>query len=183
MVPMVLGIKRGANPLESFAFELASHRLLTPQLVEIAALNCMLATEKLVGASTVELSGRIEVRDEPAVVLDHFFSGDQAGASAVGLIALVTQALLNNDFKSAELTRLMLTVNYLEDNRFAQLDRVAVIDVASRRQVGSVPVGVRPRALAMAADGSYLFCANMMGSVSVIDPAARSGKRIFRARV
>src|SRR5581483_5457073 len=37
----------------------------------------------------------------------------------------------------------------------------------------SIPTGGRPRAVAMAPDGSTLVCANQSGSVSVIDPAGR----------
>lgn len=54
----------------------------------------------------------------------------------------------------------------------SQLDRVAVIEVASRKILGTIPTGHRPRALSMTPDGSTLVCANMTaGSVSYLDTA------------
>lgn len=63
----------------------------------------------------------------------------------------------------------------------SQLDRVAVLDLHVHRWVGSIPVGGRPRALAITPDGTTLVCANMSGSVSVIDPAQR--REVARVRI
>jgi YVTN family beta-propeller protein len=52
----------------------------------------------------------------------------------------------------------------------SQLDRVAVVDVARRTVIGTIPTGRRPRALAITPDGSTVVAANMTaGSVSFLD--------------
>ena len=132
MIPVRLGLQRGDNPLDEFSFELATHRLLSPVLVELSLLNSLLATEKLIGAQTVSLRGRIAVDGYPEVELDHFFSGDQAASSMAGMIAAILQALLDNPFEAAPVRDLELEVDYLEDNRYALLDRVGVASTRVR---------------------------------------------------
>lgn len=57
----------------------------------------------------------------------------------------------------------------------SQLDQVAVIDVAARRVVGTIPTGRRPRALAITPDGAMVVAANMTaGSISYLDTASRT---------
>jgi YVTN family beta-propeller protein len=52
----------------------------------------------------------------------------------------------------------------------SQLDHVAVLDVARREVIGTIPTGRRPRALAITPDGRTVAVANMMaGSVSFLD--------------
>src|SRR5205807_2513432 len=54
----------------------------------------------------------------------------------------------------------------------SQLDQVAVIEVAGRRVAGTIPMGRRPRALAITPDGATVVAANMSaGSVSFLDTA------------
>jgi YVTN family beta-propeller protein len=51
--------------------------------------------------------------------------------------------------------------------------RVAVIDAATNRVVGSIRVGRRPWGIAMSRDGTRMFTANgLTNDVSVIDPAS-----------
>jgi len=124
MIPVRLGLKNGDNPMQDFVFELASHRLLSPVLVEISLLNTLQASEKLVGASTVSLSGQIEIDGHDDIVLDHFFSGDAAAPSMASLVASITQILLDNPFSPATVDGITLIVDYHEGSRYALLDRV-----------------------------------------------------------
>ena len=51
---------------------------------------------------------------------------------------------------------------------------VAVVDLATRRQVASIPVGQRPWGIAITPDGKTLYTANgLSGDVSVIDTGTR----------
>lgn len=63
----------------------------------------------------------------------------------------------------------------------SQLDQVTVIDLRERQVAARIDVGRRPRALALTADGRTLVCANMAGSVSVIDAEAR--REVSRAPI
>jgi YVTN family beta-propeller protein len=57
----------------------------------------------------------------------------------------------------------------------SQLDQVAVIDVATRKVLGTIPTGRRPRALAITPDGATVVSANMTaGSISYLDTASRT---------
>ncbi len=57
----------------------------------------------------------------------------------------------------------------------SQLDQVVVIDLASRKVVGTMPTGRRPRALAITPDGATVVAANMTeGSVSYLDTATQT---------
>ena len=53
-------------------------------------------------------------------------------------------------------------------------DQVAVVDVTSRTQIQSIPVGAQPRGLAVSPNGAMLFVANFGGSVTVIDTASHA---------
>lgn len=56
----------------------------------------------------------------------------------------------------------------------SQIDQVAVIDVATRKVMGMIPTGRRPRALAITPDGATVVSANMTaGSISYLDTATR----------
>jgi YVTN family beta-propeller protein len=56
----------------------------------------------------------------------------------------------------------------------SRLDRVAVIDSATGKEEAVVPVGHRPRALALTPDGRALLCANMReGSLSIVSTGTR----------
>ncbi len=57
----------------------------------------------------------------------------------------------------------------------SQLDQVAVVDLATRKVVGRMPTGRRPRALDITPDGKVVVSANMtQGSVSFLDTATLS---------
>jgi YVTN family beta-propeller protein len=61
----------------------------------------------------------------------------------------------------------------------AAMDVVAVVDPTTAKVVARIPVGRRPRALAMTPDGTALLCANMAGGdLSLID--VREGKETVR---
>src|SRR5947207_15997024 len=56
----------------------------------------------------------------------------------------------------------------------SQLDAVAVLELPALKEVARIPVGRRPRALALAGNGATLLCANMAGgSLSIIDTRQR----------
>ena len=50
-----------------------------------------------------------------------------------------------------------------------QLDKIAVVDVATAKQMPAIPVGRNPHALALTPDGTALLCTGMKGSLSLID--------------
>jgi YVTN family beta-propeller protein len=57
----------------------------------------------------------------------------------------------------------------------SQLDEVAVLDVATRKVLGTIPTGRRPRVLAITPDGATVVAANMTaGSISYLDTASRT---------
>lgn len=62
------------------------------------------------------------------------------------------------------------------------MDVVAIVDLATAKVVARIPVGHRPRALAITADASTLVCANMAGgSLSIID--TKAGREISRVPI
>lgn len=124
MIPVHVGIKRGDNPLVGFSFEVATHRMLTPVLLEMSLTNTLTVIEKSIGASTLMLRGRIAIEGQDDIVLDHFASGDQAGPGLAGLVAAIAQVVLDNPFARARIRSVDVIFDYLEDNRWATLDRV-----------------------------------------------------------
>ena len=118
--------------------------------------------------------------------------GEQPTGVAVtpnGTIAVVTNSLSGSlafvDLKSLKTETVPMRgvpwdVVLSPDGRTAyvsvsQLDRVAVVDVATHKVVGTIPTGRRPRALAITPDGATVVAANMTaGSVSYLDTASRT---------
>lgn len=135
--------------------------------------------------------GAVAIIDRPTGnVLHHVSTGgaEPTGVAVTpdGLLAIVTNSLSGSvafvDLKTLKAETLPLrgmpwdVVLSPEGARayvsVSQLDRVAVIDVASRKIVGAIPTGRRPRALAITPDGSTVVSANMTaGSVSYLDTA------------
>ena len=70
------------------------------------------------------LRGRISIEGQEDIVLDHFQSGDQAGSALAGLVAAIAQVVLDNPYARARILGVDVIFDYLEDNRWATLDRV-----------------------------------------------------------
>ena len=84
MVPVSIGISRGARQIESYRMQMVNDPLLSPLLIQMAVFSAIDATERSVGASSIRVSGQIEFQNAPAAVrLNNIFSADNGAAQQV----------------------------------------------------------------------------------------------------
>jgi hypothetical protein len=100
MIPVRLNVRTSRNKTETYKFELISDPMLAPILMRIALTSAILGTERQMGPQTVNISGRISLKNQPDVVLNNAFSlASGATAFAASSIERPFAVLLNSGFE------------------------------------------------------------------------------------
>lgn len=103
----------------SYDLEIVRDPALTPFLVQLATFATIDATERQVGALTLQFDGEVSLRGLPALTLDGYYSGPSSVGQLASLNAAATLALLMQSGSAApevEAIKLKITVR-AEDRR------------------------------------------------------------------
>ncbi len=115
------GIKRELN------FEVARNRFLTPFLINLTVFNSIVASERSLGVSTLQVKGKINIKDEQPVVIENRYSSDSnTPASASLAVALPVNFLLASGYKNLDLEDIDLDISANEDDRAAVLQSIRI---------------------------------------------------------
>lgn len=128
MIPVRLQMTDSAGRGHAFSFDLADDPLLAP-IFFYEALNGILAsTERIYGSLTLRLKegSVIRLSGEEEVELDNLFAGPAAPGYATGLSAYILYLLLNNEWKTPEVTGINLILDYDEEPRTGTIRRVTL---------------------------------------------------------
>ena len=128
MVPVSVAVTRGSRPVDTYRMEMVNDPLLSPLLVQMAVYSAMDATERTVGASTIQVSGEIEFQNAPAPVkLDNLYSGDNGSAMQASLAAAVPVSyVLQSDFRSMGLKNIRLNLDIQDTKKQFTIDGISV---------------------------------------------------------
>lgn len=128
MIPVRLQMNDGAGRSRNFAFDLADDPLLAPVFFYEALNGILAATERVYGSLTLRLreGSVIRMTGEEEVELDNLFAGPAAPGQATGLSAYILYLLLNNEWKTPEITGINLILDYDEEPKTGSIRRVTL---------------------------------------------------------
>ena len=133
LVPVTIGISRGARRVESYRMQMINDPLLSPLLVQMALFSAIDATERTVGAASLRVTGNVAFQNSAAPVrLDNLFSSDNGSAQQVALNSAIPLAyVMQSGFRSLELKSVTIDIDASDQKKQFTIDSVS----ASRRDV------------------------------------------------
>jgi hypothetical protein len=113
---------------ETFHFELARNRFLTPPLVGITAANAVLKRAGAVAEETVRFRQRIVLEDGRDTMVETLIAGDQTLGQVTELLGAATRAIALNPFEEVEIARIEGELIYDPGVRLGVITELAVDD-------------------------------------------------------
>lgn len=126
MIPVQINMETSRGQTHTLDFEVAKDDFLTPLLLNITIYNSLVANERGIGEATIELSGEIQVKNQPSLKIDNRFGGGQAAQYAALSVALPVNTMLRSNFDDLEISRITLNAVSNDGNKSAVLERIAV---------------------------------------------------------
>jgi len=126
MIPVQINMETSRGQTHTLNFEVAKDDFLTPLLLNITIYNSLVANERGIGEATIELSGEIQVKNQPSLKIDNRFGGGQAAQYAALSVALPVNTMLRSNFDDLEISRITLNAVSNDGNKSAVLERIAV---------------------------------------------------------
>ncbi len=126
MIPVRLNLETSRNNQETLNFEVVRDDFLTPLLLNIAVYNTIVANERGLGDSTIELKGEIKLKNQEPIRIECRFAGAQATQIAAISVAVPVNALLQSRFDGAEISEINLNVISIDGSNTATLERIAL---------------------------------------------------------
>lgn len=126
MIPVELNLETSRGQTQTLNFEVAKDDFLTPLLLNITIYNSLVANERGIGETTIELDGEIQVKNQPGLKIENRFGGSQAAQFAALSVALPVNTLLKSNFDDLEISKITLNAVSTDGNKAAVLERIAV---------------------------------------------------------
>ena len=124
-VPVHLKLDSSLNKTAEYNFEIVQESFLTPFLVNISVISTLAATERMVGPSTLELKGKIQLARGEAIDIEDVISADMNAAAGAGAsIAGPLSFLLSSSFPELKVEGIDLSVVVRNERRVATLEQV-----------------------------------------------------------
>ncbi len=126
MIPVKLNLETSRNNQETLNFEVAKDDFLTPLLLNIAVYNSILANERGIGDSTIEVRGEIKLKGQEPIKIERRFAGGQATQLAGYSVAAPVNALLQSRFDNVEISEVNLNLTSIDGSKTAVLERLTL---------------------------------------------------------
>jgi hypothetical protein len=124
-IPVRVQVESSLNRNEEYRFEMIQEPFLSPLLLNLAIISTLGVTERTVGASTIELKGKIRLSGGESVDLDDVLSSDLNTAAAAGLAASTPLTfVLANNFPDLRVEGVDLSVVSRNEKRVATVEQV-----------------------------------------------------------
>jgi hypothetical protein len=123
LIPVNLELKNGRDLIDNFKFEMVSDRLLSPFLLNISVMNAIYSHEQAIGDSTLQIRGKIKIKQKPEVNISNIFTGDTAIDTVSRYIAAVLYYLKDNPFQYIDVEKIDLSVEYNDKRKVANIER------------------------------------------------------------
>jgi hypothetical protein len=125
MIPMHLKMKTSRKVEKDLNFEIALDRFLSPLLSNLTIYNSILASERNLGYSTIQVKGQINIKGEKPVKIDDRYSSDSNSPVFAALsVAMPLNFLLAFGYQNLELETIDLEITTIEDDRSAILETI-----------------------------------------------------------
>jgi SpoIVB peptidase S55 len=124
-IPVHLQVDSSLDRATSYDFRVADQPLLSPLLVDASVVSALTATERLIGPSTLEFSGTIDLSTGDSVKLGDVVSSEIATANGVGsAVATPLGYLLESNFPGVSVKDINLHVVARNVSRLAEIEQV-----------------------------------------------------------
>ncbi|MFN2502119.1 MAG: SpoIVB peptidase S55 domain-containing protein [Pyrinomonadaceae bacterium] len=126
MLPVKIRLTTSRGRTEEINFESVFDELLTPLIINAGVSNALIASERGIGESTIELNGEIRIKGEESIRLNRRFAGAQASVFASSAAVIPLGALLRADFPGMEITGVSINMTAVDGSQTAVLDHISV---------------------------------------------------------
>jgi len=126
MIPVRINVETSRGQTDTLNFEVAKDDFLTPLLLNIAVYNTVVAQERSIGDSMVQVSGEIKINGQEPIRIDRRFAGGQATQHAAAAVAIPVSALLKSRFEGMEISRVDLNLTSNDGSKTAVLERISL---------------------------------------------------------
>jgi hypothetical protein len=124
-IPVHVQVVSSLNSTATYDFQVADQPLLSPLLVDAGVISTLTATERMVGPSTLELKGSIDLSTGDSVELEDVISSEIASANGVGAaVATPLGYLLESNFPGVSVRDVNLHVVARNQSRLAEIEQV-----------------------------------------------------------
>jgi hypothetical protein len=127
LIPLTINLKSSRNKLETFKYEVANDRILTPLLMNFTIFNTITSNERALGESTLQVQGKINVKGQPEIKIENLFSGE-ANSQLFASLAVVQPLsyILGSGFDNIDVESVTVDITSVDEKRTVTLDRVWV---------------------------------------------------------
>ena len=127
LIPLTINLKSSRNKFETFKYEVANDRILTPLLMNFTIFNTITSNERALGESTLQVQGKISVKGQPEIKIENLFSGE-ANSQLFASLAVVQPLtyILGSGFDNVDVESVTVDITSVDEKRTVNLDRVWV---------------------------------------------------------
>jgi hypothetical protein len=125
MVPLRIHLTTSRGARKEFKYELAKDSFLTPILVNLTVYNTIVSSERAQGTVTLNVKGKINIKNEQPVEVDNRFSSDSDAPSLASLsVAAPVNYLMAPGYKDLDLEDIEIEISAQESDKAAVLDSI-----------------------------------------------------------
>lgn len=133
MIPVKVNLHTSRDRTETFTYEVVSDTFLTPLLLNITVFNTITSSERVLGESTISITGEIKVKGQDTIQIDRRFSANNSPIQAASAIAAPVGSLLNSGFDDVQLDAITLDISSSETRYAGTLERITLDRTEVRR--------------------------------------------------
>jgi hypothetical protein len=133
MIPVKVNLHTSRDRTETYSYEVVSDSFLTPILLNITVFNTITSSERVLGESTITMTGEIRVKGQEPIQIDRRFSANNSPVQAAGSIAAPVGSLLNSGFDDVQLDGITLDISSSETKYAGTLERITLDRTEVRR--------------------------------------------------
>lgn len=126
MIPVKINLETSRNQEKTLNFEVAKDDFLTPLLLNITVYNTIVANERGIGDSTIEVSGEIKLKNQEPIKIERRFMGTQATQFAAASMAIPVTALFRSRFDDVEISEISINLTSTDGSKTATLERMTL---------------------------------------------------------
>ena len=125
MIPVDINLNTSRGEARSYKFEIVSDRFLSPLLIQIATLSTITGTERQLGDSTIQVSAKIQIKDQPEIKIENRLSA--SGNTALATVFSLSQpisAIFTSGFKDLKIEKISIDLTSRDIKSSGKLERL-----------------------------------------------------------